>query len=70
MNITRNVFKRVCNVLCLVLALLSASCVNKISDEIQESNIPITFSTKQVRVLPKQQITLLKPETGWVYLPC
>ena len=46
MNITRNVFKRVCNVLCLVLALLSASCVNKISDEIQESNIPITFSTK------------------------
>ena len=46
MNITRNVFKRVCNVLCLVLALLSASCVNKISDEVQESNIPITFSTK------------------------
>ena len=52
MNIMKNAFKRI-NVLYLIIALLIASCVNKIGDEIKESNIPISFSVKTSKTTTK-----------------
>lgn len=46
MNIRKNAFKKVRNALCFVFILSFISCVNKIEDNTQESNIPISFSTK------------------------
>lgn len=46
MNIKKKAFKKVRNALCLVFILSFISCVNKIDDNTQESNIPISFSTK------------------------
>ncbi len=46
MNIMKNAFKKVCHLLCLAVVLSSTSCINKINDEIRESNIPIAFSSQ------------------------
>ena len=70
MSIMKNAFKRINNVLYLIIALLIASCVNKIDDEIKEGNIPISFSVKQVKLPPKQPKALLKPETEPESSPC
>lgn len=53
MNIMRNAFKKVNNVLWLIMALLITSCINKVSDEIKESNIPISFSVKTGKTATK-----------------
>lgn len=53
MNIMRNAFTIASNVLCLSLILSGTSCVNKINDEIKESNIPIRFSVKTSKVSTK-----------------
>ena len=53
MSIMKNAFKRINNVLYLIIALLIASCVNKIDDEIKESNIPISFSVKTSKTTTK-----------------
>ena len=65
MNIMKNAFKRI-NVLYLIIALLIASCVNKIGDEIKESNIPISFSVKTSKTTTKAA----KPETESESSPC
>ena len=53
MSIMKNAFKRINNVLYLIIALLIASCINKIDDEIKESNIPISFSVKTSKTTTK-----------------
>ena len=52
MSIMKSAFKRI-NVLYLIIALLIASCVNKIGDEIKEGNIPISFSVKTSKTTTK-----------------
>lgn len=49
----RNTLLKVGGAFYLTLALLFASCVNKISDEIQKSNIPISFSIKTGKKVTK-----------------
>lgn len=46
MSIKKEVFKKVNYALCFAFALSAVSCVNKISEEIRESSILISFSTK------------------------
>lgn len=53
MNIRKNAFKKVRNALCLIFILSFISCVNKIEDNTQESNIPISFSTKMSKSTTK-----------------
>ena len=59
MSIMKNAFKRINNVLYLIIALLIASCVNKIDDEIKESNIPISFSVKTSKTTTKASNDIL-----------
>lgn len=53
MNIMRNAFKRTNYVLCLLLALSGASCINRLNDEIKEGSILISFSFETSKAATK-----------------